>query len=94
MLLPRHSLLPLLASLFLLATALPSSATTCCQRAQAAGSDCDHLCCAKARKEKKVCEKCNPKAEREDKDDKKDEQKQKDAKEKEKQKEQDAQPKG
>lgn len=75
---PRTSLLPLLVALFLLGTAAPASAESCCQRAKAAGALCDHLCCVKARKEKKVCEKCNAKADKEDKEDKKDEEKQKD----------------
>jgi hypothetical protein len=36
---------------------------TCCEKAKAAGKECDHKCCVKAKKEGKTCEKCNPKKE-------------------------------
>jgi len=36
-------------------------AETCCEKAKAAGKDCDHRCCVKAAKAGKICEKCNPK---------------------------------
>jgi hypothetical protein len=35
-------------------------AETCCEKAKAAGKECQHACCKKAAKEGKVCEKCNP----------------------------------
>ena len=46
-------------------------AETCCEAAKKAGKACDHKCCVEAAKNKKVCEKCNPKKE-EKPDDKKD----------------------
>ena len=36
---------------------------TCCEKAKAKGEACSHPCCVEAAKEKKVCEKCNPKKE-------------------------------
>jgi hypothetical protein len=32
---------------------------SCCDKAQKAGKECAHKCCAEAAKENKVCEKCN-----------------------------------
>jgi hypothetical protein len=37
---------------------------TCCEKAKAKGEACSHPCCVEAAKEKKVCEKCNPKKEK------------------------------
>jgi len=37
---------------------------TCCTRAQAAGKECTHKCCVNARKNGRVCEKCNGKPEK------------------------------
>lgn len=34
---------------------------TCCEKAKAAGKECEHKCCVAAKAEGKVCEKCNPK---------------------------------
>jgi hypothetical protein len=34
---------------------------SCCDKAKAAGKDCEHKCCVKAKADGKVCEKCNPK---------------------------------
>jgi hypothetical protein len=35
----------------------------CCEKAKAAGKECDHKCCVEAKKENKECAKCNkPKA--------------------------------
>ena len=57
----------LIVGIFLCLTYCASGAVatgqTCCTRAKAAGKECDHLCCVKARKDKKVCETCNPKKE-------------------------------
>jgi hypothetical protein len=39
----------------------PVFAETCCDKAKAAGKECEHKCCVEAKKEKEVCEKCNPK---------------------------------
>ncbi len=32
---------------------------SCCDKAQKAGKECKHPCCAEAAKENKVCTKCN-----------------------------------
>ena len=32
---------------------------SCCDKAKAAGKECDHPCCVKAKADGKVCEKCN-----------------------------------
>jgi hypothetical protein len=42
---------------------LGAAEQTCCEKAKAAGKECDHKCCVKAKKEGKTCEKCNPKKE-------------------------------
>ncbi|MCL4211398.1 MAG: hypothetical protein KJZ68_12145 [Phycisphaerales bacterium] len=34
---------------------------TCCEKAKAAGKECDHPCCIEAAKKGEVCLKCNPK---------------------------------
>ncbi len=34
---------------------------SCCARAKTEKRECHHLCCQKAKKSGKVCEKCNPK---------------------------------
>ena len=39
------------------------SAESCCDKAKKAGKECDHKCCVEAAKNKKTCEKCNPKKE-------------------------------
>lgn len=31
----------------------------CCEKAKAAGKECDHKCCVEAKKDNKVCEKCS-----------------------------------
>lgn len=36
---------------------------TCCETAKDAGKECAHKCCVAAKKDSKVCEKCNPKKE-------------------------------
>jgi len=36
-------------------------AESCCEKAKKDGKACAHKCCIDAAKEKKVCEKCNPK---------------------------------
>ncbi|MDX1953107.1 MAG: hypothetical protein SFY81_13075 [Verrucomicrobiota bacterium] len=36
----------------------------CCDDAKKAGKACAHKCCVEATKEKKTCEKCNPKTEK------------------------------
>jgi hypothetical protein len=50
----------ILAGIFALVTAT-GYAETCCEKAKAAGKDCEHKCCVKAKADGKVCEKCNPK---------------------------------
>ena len=39
---------------------IASAEGNCCEKAKAAGKDCEHKCCVKAKKEGKTCEKCNP----------------------------------
>ena len=34
---------------------------SCCDDAKKNGKECAHKCCVEAAKDKKVCEKCNPK---------------------------------
>jgi hypothetical protein len=41
----------------------PAKKQSCCDKAKAKGETCSHPCCVEAAKEKKVCEKCNPKKE-------------------------------
>jgi len=38
--------------------------TALVDKAKAAGKDCEHKCCVAAKKDGKVCEKCNPKTEK------------------------------
>lgn len=45
----------------LLAGATMAYAESCCDKAKAKGEECKHKCCVAAKKEGKVCEKCNPK---------------------------------
>jgi hypothetical protein len=57
-----RSLLSVVCSLAVLGSAAAAPEhETCCTRAKAAGVDCTHKCCIKARKEGKRCEKCNGK---------------------------------
>jgi hypothetical protein len=39
---------------------------SCCDDAKKQGKECTHKCCIEAAKNKKVCEKCNPKSEKKD----------------------------
>ncbi|MEW6158017.1 MAG: hypothetical protein AB1813_11325 [Verrucomicrobiota bacterium] len=52
-----------LLCLVTITSALSIQAETCCQKAKKAGKACDHKCCVEAAKNKKSCEKCNPKKE-------------------------------
>ena len=45
------------------AAAADKGEKTCCEKAKDAGKDCSHPCCVTAKKDGKVCEKCNPKKE-------------------------------
>lgn len=54
----------LVAAFALFAGTMSASAETCCEKAKKAGKECEHKCCVEAAKNKKVCEKCNPKAEK------------------------------
>jgi len=38
---------------------LAADHATCCDKAKAAGKECEHKCCVEAKKENKTCEKCN-----------------------------------
>ena len=60
------SISAIICALVLLGSMAAVRAETCCEKAKAAGKECEHKCCVKAKAEGKVCEKCNPK-----KDDKK-----------------------
>lgn len=55
----------LLAGVFALVASTASyAADSCCDKAKAAGKECEHPCCVKAKADGKVCEKCNkPKTE-------------------------------
>jgi hypothetical protein len=53
-------LLSLVAALGLFAGTMNVKAS-CCDDAKKAGKECTHKCCVEAAKNKKVCEKCNPK---------------------------------
>jgi hypothetical protein len=53
----------MVCALALLASLSIARAETCCEKAKAAGKDCEHKCCVKAAKDGKTCEKCNPKTE-------------------------------
>ncbi len=37
----------------------PVFAESCCDKAKAAGKDCEHPCCVKAKGAGEVCKKCN-----------------------------------
>jgi hypothetical protein len=54
----------LLAGVFALVASVGMAAEekklTCCEKAKAAGKECDHKCCVEAKAAGKVCEKCNP----------------------------------
>jgi hypothetical protein len=53
--------LPVVAFAFALLSA-PLFAEThaaCCEKAKAAGKECEHKCCVEAKKDNKECEKCN-----------------------------------
>jgi hypothetical protein len=55
-------LLSLVAALGLFAGTMNVQAS-CCDDAKKAGKECTHKCCVEAAKNKKTCEKCNPKKE-------------------------------
>lgn len=55
------SLTVILSALVLLGSLSMASAESCCDKAKAKGEDCKHKCCVEAKKDGKVCEKCNPK---------------------------------
>ena len=57
------SISAILCAVALLGSLAVASAETCCEKAKAAGKDCEHKCCVKAKADGKVCEKCNPKKE-------------------------------
>jgi hypothetical protein len=54
------SISAILCAVVLLGSMAAVRAETCCEKAKAAGKDCEHKCCVKAKKEGKTCEKCNP----------------------------------
>jgi hypothetical protein len=52
-----------LCGVAIMASVSIARAETCCEKAKAAGKECEHKCCIKAAKDGKTCEKCNPKKE-------------------------------
>jgi hypothetical protein len=54
------SLVAIACALAFLGSVSIARAETCCEKAKAAGKECEHKCCVKAAKEGKTCEKCNP----------------------------------
>ena len=61
-------LMSLIVCAFALTLGTANLQAGCCDDAKKAGKECSHKCCVEATKNKKTCEKCNPK-----KDEKKDE---------------------
>ena len=55
------SISAIICAVVLLGSLSFASAESCCDKAKAAGKDCEHKCCVKAKADGKVCEKCNPK---------------------------------
>lgn len=41
------------------AFAAETTHAACCEKAKAAGKECEHKCCVEAKKENKPCEKCS-----------------------------------
>ncbi len=65
-------LLTVIACTFAWFAATANVQAGCCDDAKKAGKECSHKCCVEAAKDKKTCEKCNPKADKsEKKEDKK-----------------------
>lgn len=60
------SIIAVACALAVLGSVSLARAESCCEKAKAKGEECKHKCCIEAKKDGKVCEKCNPK-----KDDKK-----------------------
>jgi hypothetical protein len=59
-------LMSLIVCAFALSLGTANLQAGCCDDAKKAGKECAHKCCVEATKAKKVCEKCNPKAEKKD----------------------------
>ena len=57
------SIIAVACALAVLGSVSLANAATCCEKAKAKGEECKHQCCIDAKKEGKVCEKCNPKKE-------------------------------
>ena len=57
------SISAIIAALVLLGGMSVARAESCCDKAKAAGKECEHKCCVKAKKDGKTCDKCNPKKE-------------------------------
>ena len=55
------SLTAIICALAMLGSVSLVRAESCCDKAKAAGKDCEHKCCVKAKADGKVCAKCNPK---------------------------------
>ncbi|MGV3773692.1 MAG: hypothetical protein ACO1QB_12380 [Verrucomicrobiales bacterium] len=54
-------LLTVIACTFAWFAATANVSASCCDNAKKEGKECSHKCCVDAAKDKKVCEKCNPK---------------------------------
>jgi hypothetical protein len=59
-------LMSLIVCAFALSLGTANLQAGCCDDAKKAGKECSHKCCVEAAKNKKTCEKCNPKAEKKD----------------------------
>ena len=57
------SITAIVCALAMLGSISLARAETCCEKAKAAGKECEHKCGVQAKKDGKVCEKCNPKKE-------------------------------
>ena len=56
--------LSLIVCAFALAIGTANVQAGCCDDAKKAGKECSHKCCVEAAKNKKTCEKCNPKTDK------------------------------
>ena len=57
------SIIAIACALVMLGSVSLVRAESCCDKAKAKGEECKHKCCVDAKKDGKVCEKCNPKKE-------------------------------
>jgi hypothetical protein len=55
-----RKLLTTTAFLFAILAAPAFAKESCCDKAKAAGKECEHKCCVEARGKGEICKKCNP----------------------------------